>query len=93
MRTKQERMLVAAVDTLNSELSKVLRRTLRADLDRAPWPLTADEEAMLALQAVQLAQQLLLHSRDSQQGTVTGPSTLAPDSAKEPPRLNGGRTS
>jgi hypothetical protein len=90
MRTKQERTLITAVDTLNSELSKVLRRTLRADLDRTPWPLTADEEAMLALQAVQLAQQLLLHSRDGQQGAEAGPGL---PTVKELPRSNGGQTS
>jgi hypothetical protein len=95
MRTKQERTLVAAVDTLNSELSKVLRRALRADLDRTPWPLTPDEEAVLALQALQLAQQLLLHSQGGQQ--VAESATVLPtpvfDNAREPHQSNGNRRS
>jgi hypothetical protein len=91
VRILQERTLVAAVDALYGELSKVVCRALRAELDRAPWPLTPDEEAVLALQALQLAQQLQTHSRGGQQeaAPATGLSTLVLDNAKQPLRSKG----
>jgi hypothetical protein len=85
MRTRQERSLVAAMDNLNGELSKVIRRNLKAELDRASWPLSTEEEAVLALQIIQVAQQLLLHSRREQLST----NSAASDEAAKPSPSNG----
>jgi hypothetical protein len=94
MRNKEERTLIAAVDGLSEELGKVIRRALKADLDRAPWPLTPDEEIALAMQVVRVGQQLLFHSRRGQQaaGALTGPPVPTIRDVNEPPS-NDGRTS
>jgi hypothetical protein len=95
VRTKEQRTLVAAMDNLNGELTKITLKVLQADLDQAAWPLTVDEEVVLAMQAVRVAQQLLLHSRRQQQaaGAATGPATPMTGDAKETRRSNDSRTS
>jgi hypothetical protein len=66
MRTHEERVLVAGLGGLNADLARYVLKVLKADHTGTHWPHTAEDEAVIALQMMNLARQLEIHAKQLQ---------------------------